>query len=101
MILFFLPFTVIGATSFGAGKIVTEPISVQVGGLFTTNGISVVLRAAMVPDLEAAVTKACGSNEDQSNFRILNLDTHLTLQQPARRTATYAIEGNVTCEVFE
>jgi hypothetical protein len=78
---------------------VTAPIAVQQSGIFPTNGLSVIVGSDVAPDLESAVTAACGG--DEQKYHVLSLDTHVVFQQPpAGGTASYSIQGTVTCEVY-
>jgi hypothetical protein len=82
-------------TSSFASADLTHPISVKITGLYKTSQL-VALHAAIVPELDKAVTKACGKS-----FFVTKLDTHTTFEQPeGAGTASYSIEGTVTCHPF-
>jgi len=77
-------------------NVITAPISLKYDGIFKTSGLvglGAMMQGSILKDLNKAVTDACGDS-----FVVLDLDTHLTVSQPDEAgTATYGLEGSVTC----
>jgi len=77
-------------------NVITAPISLKYDGIYKTSelvGLNALMQGSILKDLNKAVTDACGDS-----FVVLDLDTHLTVSQPdTMGTATYGLEGNVTC----